>query len=41
VPRLPIELFADVEAVRRSGRIAEFGTGCRETKIYAGLAFTY
>ena len=41
VPRLPIELFADVEAVRRSGRIAEFGAGCRETKIYAGLAFTY
>jgi hypothetical protein len=41
VPRLPIELFADVEAVRRSGRIAEFGAGCRETKFYAGLAFTY
>ena len=41
VPRLPIELFADIEAVRRSGRIAEFGAGCRETKIYAGLAFTY
>ncbi len=41
VPRLPIELFADVEAVRRSGRIAEFGAIGRETKIYAGLAFTY
>jgi len=41
VPGTALEVFADIEEVRRGGRIAEFAAGGRETKIYAGVAFTF
>ncbi len=41
VPGTALEAFAELEEVRRRGRIADFGAGGRETKIYAGVAFTF
>jgi hypothetical protein len=41
VPGTAFEAFAEIEEVRRRGRIAAFAAGGRETKIYAGVAFTF
>jgi hypothetical protein len=41
VPRTPLELFADLEGVRRWGRLEEIRTHRLETKVYAGLAVSF
>lgn len=41
VPGTALEAFAEVEEVRRRGRLAEVAARARETKLYAGLAFTF
>jgi len=41
VPRTPIKLFAELESVRRRGRLAEVRSALVETKFYAGLAFSF
>jgi hypothetical protein len=41
VPGTRLEAFAEVEEVRRRGRLAEVAARGRETKLYAGLAFTF
>jgi len=41
IPGTPLELFADVEGVRRRGRLAEMSARSFEKKIYAGLSFTF
>ncbi len=41
LPGAPLEVFADVEGVRRWGRLAEVRAHRRETKTYAGLAFGF
>jgi Domain of unknown function (DUF3943) len=41
LPRTPVKLFAEIESVRRSGRLAEVRSVVRETKAYAGLAFSF
>jgi hypothetical protein len=41
VPGTPLEFFADVESVRRRGRLAETSAEGFEKKAYAGLSFTF
>ena len=41
LPGTALEAFAEVEEVRRRGRLAEVAARGRETKLYAGLAFTF
>lgn len=41
VPGTPLEFFADVEGVRRRGRLAEMSAHSFEKKAYAGLSFTF
>ena len=41
VPGTPLELFAELESVRRRGRLAEVRADRLETKAYAGLAFSF
>jgi hypothetical protein len=41
VPGTPLKLFADLERVRRWGRLEEVRTVRVETKAYVGLAFTF
>jgi hypothetical protein len=36
-----LELFADIEGVRRWGRLEEIRTHRLETKVYAGLAVSF
>ena len=40
-PGTPFELFAELESVRRWGRLAEVRGDRLETKAYAGLAFSF
>lgn len=37
----PLEFFADIEGVRRRGRLAEISAHSFEKKAYAGLSFTF
>lgn len=41
VPGAPLEFFADIEGVRRWGRLAEIRVHRLEKKAYAGLAFSF
>ncbi len=41
VPGKPLEFFAELESVRRRGRLAEVRADRLETKAYAGLAFSF
>lgn len=41
VPGTTLEVIADVEGVRRWGRLEEVRSVRRETKLYAGLAFSF
>jgi hypothetical protein len=41
IPGTSIEVFADVERVERSGRLAETASRRVEKKLYAGLAFSF
>jgi hypothetical protein len=41
VPGIPLEVFADLERVRRWGRLEEVRSLRVETKAYAGLAFSF
>jgi hypothetical protein len=41
LPSTPVRLFADLERVRRWGRLEEIRTLRVENKTYAGLAFTF
>jgi hypothetical protein len=40
-PGTPFEFFAELEGVRRQGRLAEVRADRLETKAYAGLAFSF
>jgi len=41
MPGAPLELFADIESVRRWGRLEEIRSHRLETKAFAGLAFSF
>jgi hypothetical protein len=41
VPSSPLELFVDIEGVRRRGWLAEVRVDRFESKVYAGLAFQF
>ena len=41
VPGIPLKVFADVERVRRWGRLEDVRSSRVETKAYAGLAFSF
>ena len=41
VPGAPLELFAEIEGVRRSGRLEDVRSHGLEKKAYAGLAFSF
>lgn len=41
IPRTPLKIFADLEHVRRWGKLEEVRATRIETKVYAGLAFLF